>query len=198
MSTKDTVPAKAAFTNDKIVVLATYLAGGNEGVVDTEDIAVQANRIAPGRFTWRKYKEQINIDTVRKRLWDATKPEKGGYLTGSEKVGWLLTQAGLAFCQVNLPLFETPAENRDRLSQRERSWFVRERVRMLNESAFEKWRTGASAEISSVEAESFFRIDDYVIGNARRARLKRATALFRGDAELGDAVTDIAKLVRER
>ena len=55
--------------NYELVVLATYLAGGKTAYTDTEDVAVKANKIAPGRFTWRKYKEQINIDTVRKRAY---------------------------------------------------------------------------------------------------------------------------------
>src|SRR5438445_2438426 len=179
------------FANDKIVVIAAYLAGGNRGYADTEDIAVQASRIAPGRFTWRKYKDQINIDTVRKRLWDASKQEKGGYLTGSEKKGWLLTQAGLQFCEQNLKKFETPAEHRDRLSQRERSWAIRERARMLNEPAFAKWHAKEHSQITAIEAERFFRIDDYVIGSARRDRIERTVALFRGDSELNDAVAEI-------
>jgi hypothetical protein len=64
--------------NHELVVLAAYLAGAQSTPADTEDIAIKANVLAPGRFSWRKYKDQINIDTVRKRLWDATKAEKGG------------------------------------------------------------------------------------------------------------------------
>jgi hypothetical protein len=76
---------KKTFANHEVVVVAAYLAGSKTAYTDTEEIAVKANEIAPGRFTWRKYKEQINIETVRKRLWDATKTEKGGYLIGAER-----------------------------------------------------------------------------------------------------------------
>lgn len=72
-------------SNYQIVVIAAYLVGGDARRVDTEDIAVKANEIAPRRFSWRKYPEQINIDTVRKRLWDACKPDKGAYILGSER-----------------------------------------------------------------------------------------------------------------
>jgi hypothetical protein len=54
--------------NHEIVTLAVFPLGGVTSNVDTEDVAIKANEIAPGRFTWRKYPEQINIDTVRKRL----------------------------------------------------------------------------------------------------------------------------------
>src|ERR1700731_4921954 len=83
-----------ALANHELVVVAAFLAGAQNASVDTEDIAVKANELAPGRFAWRKYKDQINIDAVRKRLWDAAKPEKGGLLIGSEKTGWRLTKAG--------------------------------------------------------------------------------------------------------
>src|ERR1700687_1391053 len=110
------------FANHEGVVLATYLAGGKTAYTDTEDIAVKANEIAPGRFTWRKYKDQINIETVRKRLWDASKLEKGGYLVGSERDGWLLTQTGLKFSKKHLRLLKIGDASSTRHSQREQTW----------------------------------------------------------------------------
>ena len=89
--TSQVAPLPATLANHEVVVLAAYLTGAESTSVDTEDIAIKANDLAPGRFGWRKYKEQINIDAVRKRLWDAAKPEKGAYLIGSDKLGWRLT-----------------------------------------------------------------------------------------------------------
>jgi len=66
------------FSNTEIVTIAVYLLGGASNYVDTEDIAVKVDELAPGRFTWRKYSDQINIDNVRKRLSDAKNPKKGG------------------------------------------------------------------------------------------------------------------------
>ena len=39
-----------------------YLLGGETRRVDTEDIAVKANELAPGRFAWKKYPDQINLE----------------------------------------------------------------------------------------------------------------------------------------
>jgi hypothetical protein len=184
--------------NHEIVVLAAYLAGGQYSYVDTEDIAVKANEIAPGRFSWRKYKEQINIETVRKRLWDATKPEKGGYLIGSEIRGWLVTEAGRQYAEANLTNLEGWDLSKNRLSKREQTWVGRERVRMRGEAAYQKLRSGAGSEITPAEAERFFRVDDYVVGDARRAKIERARNVLSNDPEFSAVIDEIAKLVREK
>lgn len=192
------VTAPKPLTNHEVVVLATYLAGGRTSYTDTEDIAVKANEIAPGRFAWRKYKEQINIETVRKRLWDATKAEKGGYLVGSERDGWLLTQTGFKFCRKHLRSLKVSAEKAPRRSQREKTWITRERVRMLAEFAYRKFAAGQLKSITPVEAERFFRVDDYVIGHARKTKIERSIAAFTADPLLGDATKKLAELVRSR
>ncbi len=47
------------------------------------------------------------------------------------------------------------------------------------------------------EAESFFRIDDYVLGNARSERVARIKNMYSGDQELGDIVNILATKVRK-
>lgn len=198
MPTRTSEATPKALANHEVVVLAAYLSGGGASYVDTEDIAVKANEIAPGRFSWRKYKEQINIETVRKRLWDAVKTEKGGYLVGSERDGWLLTQAGLRFCKKSLRMLAQSNEPATRRSRREQTWISRERARMLAEPAYQKLITGQTKIITAVEAERFFRIDDYVVGAARRTKIVRSIGAFAADPILGDATKRLAELVRRK
>jgi hypothetical protein len=198
IKTKPTSSLRKALANHEIVVLATYLAGGKSIYTDTEDIAFKANEIAPGRFTWRKYNEQINIETVRKRLWDATKREKGGYLIGSERDGWLLTQTGLKFCRKHIALLTVSKGSSTRRSQRERTWLSRERVRMLAESAYQKFAAGQMKSITPVEAERFFHVDDYVVGAARKTKIERSIAAFAADPLLGEATKQVAEFVRSK
>ena len=89
-----TLKAKS-LSNHEIVTLAVYLLGGDTMRIDHEDVAVKANELAPGRFTWRKYKNQINIKNISAFLWDARKPKNGGYLIGTDVDGWMLTEQGL-------------------------------------------------------------------------------------------------------
>jgi hypothetical protein len=198
LKSKKVKSLKGALSNHQLVVLAAYLAGARKSYADTEDIAIRANEIAPGRFAWRKYPEQINIETVRKRLWDAAKSDKGGYLIGSERDGWLLTEAGLEFCKLNLRALKSTSPRKDRLSLREKSWIDHERIRMLAEPAYRKLSMGNVAEISPIEADRFFRIDEYVVGEARRIKIQRMVEAFKSDPRLAEAVNKIAAMLRER
>ena len=37
----------------ELVTLAVYLLGGDQHAVDTEDVAIKAHELAPGRFSWQ-------------------------------------------------------------------------------------------------------------------------------------------------
>lgn len=184
-----------SLSNDRIVVLAAYMAGGADQLADTEDIAMKANELAPGRFSWRKYKDQINIEAVRKRLYDAAKASKGGLISGGEREGWLLTAAGLEFCKEHADVLKNGLSFSLRLSAKEKTWQHRERSRMIAEAAYRKWSDGAISEVSLQEAERFFGVDDYIKGVARKRRVDRAKQVFRGENDLETAILEIAKIV---
>jgi hypothetical protein len=186
------------FSNHEVVTLAVYLLGGESRYIDPEDVAVKANEIAPGRFTWRKYRDQINIDTVRKRLWDAKKPEKGGYLLGSEMKGWLLTENGLKFARKRIRDLKGADLSREPLKPKERQWLRTERARMLASEAFSKFQAGGVNAVTHQEAETFFRVDDYVVGKAREHKIVRTLNMFGDDPDLGQAVKELASKVRDR
>lgn len=197
---KPTLPdgtIRKVLANHELVVLAAYLAGAESTVVDTEDIAIKANELAPGRFTWRKYKDQINIDTVRKRLWDATKPETGAYLSGSEKVGWRLTKAGFDFASSHASGGMMAQPIKTRASQAERSVQTRELNRMMSDETIQKIRLGLNSAITKNEAERFFRIDDYVTGKARAAKIERFRIIATDNSELAQAIKILSKLIGE-
>jgi hypothetical protein len=180
----------------EIVALAAYLAGADRRHVDTEDIAHKANEIAPGRFSWRKYRDQIKLDAIYKHLWDLTKPEKGEYITGSDKDGWLLTLEGTSFAERTVGKLKELEPARERRPRKEEAWIQRERNRMLGEIAFLKIRNGKETELTSSDAERFFRLDDYVIGAARSRKIQQAENEFHDDPELGPVVAKIASFLR--
>lgn len=187
---------KKALSNHEIVTLAVYLLGGESQHVDTEDIAVKANELAPGRLTWRRYPDQINLELVRVFLSDAKKPQNGAYLIGTGKKGWMLTEDGLAFAQKRVSDLDAKDLSRKALTHGEKSWRRNERVRMLSTDAFGKIQTGRSKEVTVQEAQAFFRIDDYVVGEAREAKIVRILNAFGDDPELAPVIEVLASIAR--
>jgi hypothetical protein len=188
--------AKPDLADYELVAVAAYLAGAQTRLVDTEDIAVKANALAPGRFCWRKYKDQINIEAVRKHLWYAAKPEKGGYLIGSEKAGWRLTKAGFDFARRQRRKRALRQSDKVRASQNERVAKNREVRRMMNEAAFLKHRGGDTGSITKFDAERFFRLDDYVTGKTRSAKIERFRIMAVNNEPLTRAIDFLANMVR--
>src|SRR5262245_56192193 len=178
---------KGAVSQTEVVTLATYLLGGAQRAIDTEDIAIEAHRLAPGRFSWKKYPDQINLELIRVYLSDAKKPDKGEMLLGSGRIGWRLTQRGLKWAQDAVRQIENIQISRTRAQSRsgsidEQRW-RRERLRIQSTSAWKMWSEG-KREIPQADAKEVFRIDSYATGDLREAKITRVRSLFVEDEEL--------------
>jgi hypothetical protein len=193
-------PAKAdnELSNHEVVTLAVYLLGGTAQHVETEDVAVKAHELAPGRFTWRKYKDQINLEIVRVYLSDAKKVDKGAYLVGSGNEGWALTERGLHFAQARVGDLGSADRERKGLTKRDELWLTAERGRLLAAEATAKLAAGAPDTISPQEVEAFFRVDDYVPEAARERKVTRLLDAFGDDPDLGEAVRTLASMLKRR
>lgn len=126
-------------SNLDTVLVAVYLLGGDGRSVDTEDIAIKTNEIAPGRFTWAKHPDQINIHLIMTHLWDAKSERKGGLVVGSEKEGWMLTAVGLEVAKKGATRLGTIRKTR-RLSPEQKQWQKTDRRRVLNCEALAVYR----------------------------------------------------------
>lgn len=176
----------AEFSNVHIVTLAVFTVGGGTFLVDTEDAAVAAHRIAPERFAWRKYPEQVNLELVRVCLSDAKKPGKE-LLNGSGTKGWSLTPKGLEWARLNesrLSVGVTPRERGHARGQAptERRWRA-ERSRLLALESWRLWQSGTH-RLSTVGAREVFRIDSYADDQVRNLKITRLLALFADDIDL--------------
>jgi len=172
-------------SHSDLVVLAVYLCGGAGHAVDTEDAAVKAHQLAPSRFAWRKYPDQINLELVRVSLSDAKKPDKGSLLAGSGKTGWTLTPEGLRWARNAEETLLHVDLSRSREAGRggsidEQRW-RRERDRILSTRAWASWSAGAS-EIAPRDAAEVYRIDSYAVGRMRSLKITRLKNLFAADA----------------
>lgn len=186
------------FTNPEIVALAVYLLGGDSSYLDIEDVAMKASELSPGRFAWRKYPDQINIFQIASSLSDARKEKNGSHVMGSMQSGWMLTDKGLKFAQERVRELDDANLSRKPQTARERQWEKGERTRLVSEAAFVKHQSGLLDDILQTEAESFFRVNDYVVGQAREKKIIRILNAFGDDVELGAVVHALVGRVRGR
>jgi hypothetical protein len=185
-------------SNHEIVTIAVYLLGGDSHHIDTEDVAIKANEIAPRRFTWKKYPAQINIENVRTFLSDAKKQKNGGLLVGSGINGWLLTEKGIAFVKQEHPKMIPSLHSGFQLSHKDKNFRKNERVRLLASEAFQKFRNDGIDAVSVEEIRSFFRLDDYVSAESVNLKIERTVNLFGDDPELGDVVRALINRLRRK
>jgi hypothetical protein len=195
--------AKKSLTASQIevVTLAVFLAGGDQLAVDTEDVAIRAHEIAPGRFSWRKYPDRINLELVRVYLSDAKKIHKGGMLLGSGRTGWSLTPTGHAWIRKRSKALLNEELVRSREDSKagsidEQRW-RRERLRILETAAWKRWQN-KEIDITPFEASEVFRIDSYSNGAMTQKKIARLRALFDEDPQIGPFIAHLENAVKER
>jgi hypothetical protein len=172
-------------SQSEVVTLAVYLLGQGQRAIDTEDVAVEAHRLAPGRFSWKKYPDQINLELIRVYLSDAK--TKSELIIGSGRTGWRLTQRGLKWAQQVAQGIENIQTSRTRAQLRSGSIdeqrYHRERSRILSTDAWKIWKEGRG-DVPAAAAKEVFRIDSYAKGDLRETKITRVRSLFSDDDDL--------------
>jgi hypothetical protein len=183
----------------ELVTLAVYVLGGDTRPVDTEDVAKKVDGLAPGRFTWRKYKDQINLELIRVFLSDAKKPANGGFVAGSGRSGWTLTSAGREWAENRgrklLGTDLTRAREESRAQSLDENRWRRERARIQTSSAWALWTR--REQIGLREAAEVFRIDTYAQGRTRDLKIARVREMFTGDGELAPFLDALASILEK-
>jgi hypothetical protein len=181
-----------------VVVLAVHFLGGDRKSVDTEDIAVKAHELAPGFFSWRKYRNQINLELVRVVLSNAKKCLYGRLLSGSGREGWRLSPHGVEWIasKGDKLLREGFAPiDRERLSAgsvdavRKR----RERSRIFSSAAWKSW--SEQKTISLRDARNLFRIDEYATNKILDNKVVRLRSQFEDDKQISPFIRKAAELI---
>lgn len=149
------------YTNSDIAVMAVYQLGGALRHIHLEDVAMKAAELSPKRFCWKKYPDQINLESVRISLKGELESREKRVL-GSIRNGWMLTPEGLSWCM-------TTAE--DRANQALMDELHREVDRTKRTAAFSKTIDGRVEEVSTLEVEALLRVNDYFTARDRRERI---------------------------
>ena len=171
-------------SNYQLVTVAVMLIGGDLDYVDTEDIAIKVNDIAPERFGWRKYPDRIDLDSVRVALRDAKKPKNGGLLIGSNVDGWMLSPAGMGWGEtLDLDYMESKQPiryRRDSIAANLES----ERIRLRQSRAYHLFGEGQKDVITTQNFYQFARINEYFGEKARQRRYVLVSNAVAGDEAL--------------
>lgn len=177
------------------VVAALAALGGASRAVDIEDVAMEAHRLAPHRFSWRNYPEQVDIAGVRDGLSDARKKENGELVVGDRKHGWTLTEAGVALANVVGPSLlqrgSVAVDERERVDVPVRA---AERQRVMMSRALAKAQAGHLGNVSPQEIRELFRIDRYVT----EEKYKQRVALVRNSLAEDPGVLEVVDRLEQR
>ncbi len=177
-------PAGIDYTNKDIAVMAVYRLGGSLRYVHMEDVAMKAAQLAPKKFRWKKYPEQINLEAVRVTL----KNELGatsGRVAGGIRHGWMLTPKGFQWCTAT----DRGEEHQVAIGR------VRNEIeRAKNTAAYAKAYAGRQSGVTVAELEALLRVDHY---STARYRRERALALANA-AELDEELRAALSSLRER
>lgn len=160
----------ADLSNVQLVALAVFQLGGERKAVDVEDVAVQAYRMTPHKFAWKKYPEMIDKTVVLYAMKDASLPKNGPpMLAGSVKHGYLLTSFGLDWVKS----YQEKIDITEVFSFRSNSnleKLVLERTRLETTPAYRKFLSNELDSISEGDFQDFTRINEYFPEHARRRR----------------------------
>lgn len=180
---------KPPLRNDQLTLVALLVLGGDKTPVDTEEIAIEADKLSPGRFRWRKFKEHIDLGLVRNGLQDARKKE---LVSGGALKGWLLTTAGQSEAVELLPSIADP-DTQIRITSAQRQWEARERSRILGEPALIAALDRGPEAVSERDIFRLFKIDEYATTANRAERIRKLLDAFENDIELGPVIRTLAE-----
>jgi hypothetical protein len=167
-------------SNPEILTLAVYMRGGAVSPVDLEDAAIEAFNLAPKKFSWKKYEDQIDLRIVQYALQDACKVDMG-YLKGGSKHGYMLTQTGLDWAK---RYDESKQFSTTSRKSSPSDLLLKEQIRLQKSRAYEKFVSGNPDKITMMDFREFARVNDYFPEHVRKQRYAKIDNVVKDDEEL--------------
>ena len=179
--------------NDQVALLALLLLGGEMEPVDTEDVAIRADSLSPGRFRWRKYKAHIDLGLVRNGLQDSRKKR---LVSGGALKGWRLTSSGADEAKQLAPR-NIAAANQARMTAAQKQWRARERERLVREPAFRAAQSLGPEAVSRGDILRFFKFDEYLPREKQAERIHRLLVGFEDEPEMHGIIEKFARKLEQ-
>lgn len=175
----------SSMSNVHLVTIAVGNLGGYEKRVDSEDIAIHVNELAPGKFTWRKYPEHIDIQVVNQALQDARRKRNGALVVGTGAKGWMLSKAGMEWFK-HIKITDG-SRTGNSLGLRRDSLLASQELelrRLVNTRAYKLYFSGQIEGITRSDFFDFVKINEYFSLKARQRRYDFVESTISKDKEL--------------
>jgi len=167
-------------SNVEIVTLVIYQLGGAVNPVDLEDAAIEAFNLAPKKFSWIKYEDQIDLRIVQYAIRDACKPDVK-YLKGTSKHGYMLTRAGLIWAK---QFDETKQLTTTSRKMSPSDVILREKMRLQTTHAYRKFVANEKDKITIMDFQEFTKVNDYFPKHIKDQRYEKIENTIRDDEDL--------------
>ena len=173
-------------SNVHLVTIAIANLGGHEKYVDAEDVAIQVNQLAPGKFSWRKYPQYIDLQVVNYALQDARRERNGGLIVSSKRSrGWMLSPAGMEWIS-SLDKMGKKAGG-ELVSYRKGSLLFSQELelnRLRRTEAFGIYLENKTDELSVTDLYRFAKINEYYPAKTRQRRFAFIDTVVKRDTKL--------------
>jgi hypothetical protein len=153
------------------VLVALLRLGGDTTMVDLEDVAVEAHRLSPGRFSWRRH-DYPNLEYVRVATSGSNKDASG--LVLRERYGRMLTVEGAARAREVMRIIDADPGLRDDTIRRKD---LADLARMEAHPAFLAWRELGVDGPDAVDLADLARCSLSTPLSVFQDRLRRAEAI---------------------
>ena len=180
-------------TSNEIIALSVYRVAGETGTADSEDVAVEADKIAKGKFRWKKYRKYIDIFQIRGLLANA---KISNLIKGGEKKGWSLTKSGIILVNKVFSNLKHKTQKFNRQSKSSKDKFNYEYSRIINSSAYKKYNNEDLEQISKNEAKMIFRIDDYLDDVSKKNNISKMIKMFSLNKEMENFLRKMKEVIK--
>ena len=167
-------------SNPQLVTIALHNLGGSVNPIDLEDVAIEAYKLAPTRFSWKKYADRIDLRIVLYSLNDAIKSDIG-FVSGNSKHGYMITEAGLEWVSQHDDAGVSTTSSR-KLSAAD--LVSKEKLRLERTKAYLKYLNNKTDQINIIDFREFTRVNDYFPQHLREQRYAKIENAVRGDQQL--------------
>ena len=162
---------------NEILLSSIYSLGGSREYLDTEDIAQKAFKISPTKLSWKKYKDQIDLNKVKVNLYSASKNK---FVYGNEKKGWMLTDKGMDIIKGSKNKANGFKLRMTKMDKIERE---REIDRISKNTAYLNY-INSKVKPTYRQMQSVFKVDSYTNLDNKKKRIRKVINLCKDDVKI--------------